>query len=211
MSDRNLTTAAFSHCDAVPYFEGLFSQTADPWGFRTRWYEARKRAMTLAILPEQRYTSGFEPGCANGELSFALAARCDNLLVSDGATGAVAAARLRLAPLRHVRVLHAWLPQQWPDGLFDLIVLSELAYYFDAATLTAVVGKVRASLRPGGTVLACHWRRPIAGCVHAGDAVHRLLDTQLKLQPLSSTVEADFRLDVWRNDGDSVAQREGLA
>ncbi len=32
--------------------------------------ERRKRALTLAVLTRPRYAAIFEPGCANGELSF---------------------------------------------------------------------------------------------------------------------------------------------
>ena len=71
------------------YFDGLFAASPDPWGFESRWYEHRKRALTLACLPSLRYRYGYEPGCANGELSAALADRCDRLLVSDGAEKAV--------------------------------------------------------------------------------------------------------------------------
>lgn len=206
-----MTDTAFSPGNAQSYFDSLFSQADDPWGFRTRWYEERKRALTLASLPAARYTSAFEPGCATGELSFDLASRCDNLLVSDGALRAVSEARSRLAPLRHVRVLHAWLPQQWPEGKFDLVVVSELAYYFDSDTLDAFIEHLAASLRPGGTVLACHWRRPIDGCVLSGDAVHQRLDDGLALSHIGTTIDADFRLDIWQDEPRSIAQREDLA
>ena len=29
------------------HFEALFASNDDPWGFRTRWYEARKRSLTI--------------------------------------------------------------------------------------------------------------------------------------------------------------------
>ncbi len=113
------------------HFETLFQHSDDPWKFRTRWYEARKRAVTLACLPAQRFVHGYEPGCANGELSAALAARCERLLVSDGSSHAVALARTRLAALPHVQVIEAWLPQAWPQEHFDLIVISELGYFLE--------------------------------------------------------------------------------
>ena len=193
------------------HFEALFASNDDPWGFRTRWYEARKRSLTLACLPQQRYATGFEPGCANGELSAALAARCDHLLVCDGAAGAVEAARTRLRAALQVEVTQAWVPQQWPDRTFDLIVLSEFAYYLDVDAFDALVTKVLASLRPGGTVLACHWRRRIAGCLIDGDGVHALLRERLPLANLVQVVDADFNLDVWCADPAGVAEDEGLA
>ena len=193
------------------HFEALFTSSNDPWGFRTRWYEARKRSLTLACLPHQRYASGFEPGCANGELSAVLAERCDHLLVCDGAAGAVEIARKRLRAALHVEVTQAWVPQQWPDRRFDLIVLSEFAYYLNADALKALIVKVLASLRPSGTVLACHWRRPIAGCLIDGDGVHALLRERLPMANLVQVIDVDFNLDVWCADPAGVAEDEGLA
>ncbi len=192
------------------YFETLFAKTDDPWRFRTLWYEARKRALTLASLPVQRYARGYEPGCANGELSAALAERCDHLLISDGNATAVAAARQRVAALPQVEVRQAWVPDAWPDDHFDLIVISELGYFLEEDALCRLAARTLTSLRPGGTVLACHWRRPIEGCTLVGDAVHRVLERELALPCLSQLVEEDFRIDVWCRDGRSVGTREGL-
>jgi hypothetical protein len=83
--------------DPRQHFDDLFAASEDPWGYEYRWYEARKRALTLACLPKARYASGYEPGCANGALSTELATRCDRLLISDGAAEAVALAERRVA------------------------------------------------------------------------------------------------------------------
>lgn len=191
-------------------FDALFRDSDDPWRFRTRWYEARKRALTLACLPAARYAHGFEPGCANGELSAALAPRCDRLLVSDVSQRAVDLAQTRVEAFAHVQVVQAQLPRDWPVDTFDLIVISELGYFVDAHRLDALADRTRATLRVGGTVLACHWRRPIEGCALDGDAVHARLSQRLGLNVLTELKEADFVLHVWSDDARSVAQREGF-
>lgn len=197
------------------HFDDLFKQNADPWQFKSRWYEMRKRAITLACLPQLRYDSGYEPGCANGELSSALATRCNQLTVSDGSALAVSMATARLASFDNVSVMQAWVPQEWPFETFDLIVISEFGFYLDAQDLDALADRVVAAIRPGGTVLACHWRRPISGCQFNGDEVHqRLLGRMLESSPLASLCqlrEPDVLLDVWSSDTRSVAQREGFA
>ena len=197
--------------DPRRHFDGLFACSDDPWHFKTRWYEARKRALTLACLPRARYASAYEPGCANGELSAALAERCDRLLASDGAAAAVALAQRRVADLPHVTVVQAWLPDAWPDARFDLIVVSELAYYLDAGALEGLASKARTSLQTGGDIVACHWRHPIAGCRLGGDEVHAALSLALGLPRVWSLVDPDFRLEVWSADERSVGQRETLA
>ena len=161
-----------------------------------------------SCLPSARYASGYEPGCANGELSAALAQRCDRLVISDGSTEAVTAARERTRQLANVEVRQAWLPGQWPVERFDLIVISEWAYYLGADDIDTLALKIEASMESGGTLLACHWRRPIAGCVLDGDAVNRRLGNQLGWPRLLSLHDIDFRLDVWSSDPRSVAQRE---
>ena len=193
------------------YFDEMFARSDDPWAFKSRWYEARKRALTLACLPASRFASGYEPGCANGELSAALATRCDRLLVSDGSAAAVELARSRTVLLENVEVRQAWVPAEWPEARFDLIVISELGYFFDATALQTLATKARASLLPGGTVLACHWRRGSDDCELNGDEVHRRLGARLALPSLSCVMEADFRIDVWCDDARSVAEREGFA
>lgn len=193
------------------YFEALFEGDADPWQLKFRWYESRKRALSLACLPQLRYQRAYEPGCANGELSAALATRCDYLLVTDGSQRAVNLATVRLAGLANVEVKQAWVPLQWPLQTFDLIVLSEFGFYLEPDDLDSLAHKAMASLRPGGTVLACHWRRPIEGCTLTGDEVHQRLAKILDLPHVSHLLEIDMRLDVRCRDTRSVAQHEGFA
>lgn len=193
------------------YFDALFEGNPDPWQFKSRWYETRKRALTLACLPQLRYASAYEPGCANGELSAALAPRCDRLLVTDGAPRAVAMASARLADFSNVQVRQAWVPSKWPAETFDLIVLSEFGFYLGQKDLDILAEKALRSLRPGGTVLACHWRRPIEGCEFNGDEVHHILSKALDLTQVCQVVDPDMLMDVWCSDARSVAQHEGFA
>ncbi|MEJ5056626.1 MULTISPECIES: class I SAM-dependent DNA methyltransferase [unclassified Pseudomonas] len=181
------------------YFEQLFSASDDPWSFRTRWYEKRKRELTLASLPRQRYQRVFEPGCANGELSAGLAERCDSLLCQDLNEKAVKLARSRLSQYHHVRVEQARLPQDWPDGEFDLIVLSEVGYFLDPDEWAKVIENSLRSLSPDGGVLACHWLHPIEveGCSQDGREVHRALAQGLGLHRLICHEETDFLLEYW--------------
>ncbi len=195
---------------ATPYFDQLFADNDDPWAFRQRWYERRKRALTLAMLTRPRYASIFEPGCANGELSAELAPRCERLLCCDTASAAVALARGRLLGFAHAQVQQSRLPEQWPQGQFELIVLSELCYYLDADDLGALIDRALTSLAPNGQVLACHWRPPIDGCPQTAEQVHALLHERLAMPLAARHHEHDFLLDLWSRDATSVATLEGL-
>lgn len=192
------------------YFEQLFEGNDDPWAFKQRWYEQRKRDLTLAALPRRHYASIFEPGCANGELSAALASRCDRLLCCDTSSSAVDLARQRLRWVKHAEVVQARLPQAWPEGTFDLIVLSELGYYLSGDDLRALIERALNALSADGELIAVHWRPSIADCPLSAEQVHGQLHEQLHMTRLVSHHETDFLLDLWSRDAHSVAQREGL-
>lgn len=196
----------------IAYFEDLYAADPDPWSFETRWYDARKHALTVEALPRPRYRSAFEPGCSTGRLTARLAGRCDRLLAVDAVPAAVASAARRLAGEQHVTVRAARLPQEWPGDAFDLVVLSEIGYYFADRELRTVIERIVATLEPGGDLVAVHWRWPVAEHVRSGDDVHAALAGATGLTRTARHEEADFLLEVFtRGDGRSVAQRAGLA
>jgi SAM-dependent methyltransferase len=202
------------------YFDAMYAKSADPWGFADRWYERRKYAVTLACLPQERYERGYEPGCSIGLMSLALADRCDRLLASDGAQAAVDQARVRLEGHPGVTVERRRLPEQWPDGEYDLVILSELLYYFAGEDLAVVLDRAVPAVRPGGTLVAVHWRHPVSDHPRSGDEVHHALALRAAsagLVQLARHQEDDFLLDVYvrPSEGEapldvSVAARGGL-
>lgn len=188
----------------------FYRKSSDPWGFRTRWYERRKREIVVASLPRQRFESCWELGCSVGELTAALAPRCERLLATDGNATAVTEAGARVQEFPHVRVEQQIHPEQWPGERFDLIVFSELAYNFEAEALRTMTQQLGAALLPAGCLIACHWRYPIEGCALSGDETHRVIAEVLGLPQLVLHREADFVLEVWSADGRSVAQHEEM-
>lgn len=179
------------------YFADLYATDEDPWAFRTRWYERRKRDLVMASLPRQCYQRVFEPACANGELSAALAERCAELLCQDLDPTAVGLASDRLANMPNTSVAQGRLPGDWPGGRFDLIVLSEVGYYLDPTDWLQVIEQSIRSLTYNGGLLACHWRHPIAGCPQDGREVHAMLDRHLPLYRVFRHEEGDFLLEYW--------------
>jgi SAM-dependent methyltransferase len=189
----------------------MYTGAEDPWRFRTRWYERRKRDATLAALPRPRYRRGFEPGCSIGVLTAGLAERCDELVATDLDDRALATARAALAKDDHVRVSRLTVPREWPDGIFDLVVVSELGYYLGPADQDLLLDRVVGSLAPLGTLLVCHWRHRVADYPSSGDAVHRRVLDRPELVRAVAHVEEDFRLDVLTlGPAPSPARREGL-
>jgi LmbE family N-acetylglucosaminyl deacetylase/SAM-dependent methyltransferase len=193
------------------YFDRRYRRSADPWGIGERWYEERKRALTLAMLPRRRYPTAFEPGCGTGRLTAELALRCDQLLATDISTHAVEVAHRFLDDVPNVTLRTMAVPVEWPDSTFELIVLSELGYYLGEDDFDELIRQARNTLRPGGTLIACHWRRPVADHHRTGDQVHEKLAGYSGLSRIGHYLDEDMVLEVLvRGEPESVATAEGL-
>jgi SAM-dependent methyltransferase len=178
-------------------FEARYAADPDPWDFETSVYEQEKYERTLAALGDRHYGRAFEAGCSIGVFTALLAERCDELLAVDIAQAAVDAAGERLAPFAHVRVERRTLPAEWPAGPFDLVVCSELLYYWDRTTLDEALGVITASMAPGGRLVAVHYRPPSSIDPLTGDVVHAILRERLALGHVASEVNDKFRIDVF--------------
>ncbi|WDZ97382.1 class I SAM-dependent methyltransferase [Herbaspirillum sp. WKF16] len=185
------------------HFDSLYAHRADPWDTAASWYERRKRAIIAAILPQQRFAHIYEPGCGSGEMTLALASRCERLHASDFSDPAVRITRDKTSHLPHVDVRQESLPGQWPAlsaaaPPFDLIVLAELCYYLDPPQLTELTALAVAGLAPGGHMLACHWKKEFDDRLQPTDAMHRLIDANGRLRHTARYEDDDFLLDLWR-------------
>lgn len=183
------------------YFEEQYATDPDPWGFDSKWYEKRKFALTIAALPNPRYERAFEPGCANGALTLRLLERCDEIVASDILPAVVERARQRVlnagtSPSAKIDVQQLAIPDEWPLGNFDLVVLSEVLYYLTPDGFETAMEKLAASLRANGNVIAVHWRGETNYPLR-GDDVHDQLSRQTFLRTLSSYEEESFRLSVF--------------
>jgi len=154
----------------------------------------------MAMLTAPRYGRAFEPGCSVGELTARLAFRVDALLAMDCSPTAVQMARSRCRGLDHVSIVVGELPGEWPADTFELIVLSEIGYYFDRAGLREILTRSAGALAPGGTLLALHWRGRSEDHVLPGDEVHamaRAVAAKHALRRAGEYWEDAFRADVW--------------
>lgn len=194
---------------APDYFDQCYRHD-DPFGYRSLWYERRKRDILLSCLDRPRYAEAWEPGCSNGELTVLLAERCERLLATDVSARAVQIASRRNAANQGVQVRRAEHPGDWPGQRFDLIVFSELGYYLDAATLGQTAQRLAGSLADGGLLLACHWLAPFAEAPTSAHEVHQRLAAALDRPCTLHYTDGDFLLQGWSDAPLSVAQREGL-
>lgn len=187
------------HVSTVPpdYFADLYASNPDPWGFETSAYETEKYDATLASLKRETYPAALEVGCSIGVLTQKLAERCADLLSIDVASSAIETAQARCAGLPQVRFAKSVVPGEWPAGRFDLIMLSEVLYFFTREDLATLVARMRESLNPGGEVVMVHWlgetHYPLSGDV-AVEAVIALSEGWLDV--VHQTRAPLYRLDV---------------
>jgi SAM-dependent methyltransferase len=191
-----MNPAARSACTPEA-FERRYRGRWDPWHFRTSAYERGRYEATLRSLPGNRYAFAYEPGCSIGELTALLAPRCEQLLATDVSPTAVERARKRCAVFPHVRIECRDVRDTALAAPPDLIVLSEIGYYFDALELEALAAGLGAALRLGGTLLAVHWLGKSPDHMLHGDEVHDVLLRALPLQHELGERHSGFRVDRW--------------
>lgn len=150
--------------------DDLHRRDREPWGADTRWYERRKRRLVLAMLPRPHFEQVLEIGCSTGVLTEQLAGIAGRVVAIDSSPAAIAAARRRVPT--NVELATGQVPNDWPAGSYNLVVLSEVAYFLSPAALDRTIARVKACLAPGGVVLLSHWRHPIDGWPLDASAVH---------------------------------------
>ena len=179
-------------------FERQYQAAADPWQYESSPYERAKYAATLAALPRPRYRAALEIGCSIGVLTAQLAPRCDRLLAIDFAETALARARQRLAAMPTVAFRRMAFPAEHPTARFDLIVLSEVGYYWSWDDLRLAKERIIGGLTGGGHLLLVHWTPPIDDAPLDGDEVHEefLHRSDNRLDHLAGERAETYRLDL---------------
>jgi len=186
------------------FFEAMYRQADDPWNFAGSAYETRRYDTTMASLAGRRYGRTFEPGCSVGVLTARLAGIADEVVACDLSETAVQRARERCAGLGNVSIVCGGLEDVAARGGWDLVVLSEIGYYFSASRWAQVSGWIVERMPQGATLLAVHWLGFSTDHLMGGDDVHAILraDARLALEHEERCVGAkgqeSFRLDRFR-------------
>ena len=181
------------------YFDELYARSRDPWGFETSEYERNKYERTLSVLAQRRYRRALEVGCSIGVFTAMLAPLCDELLAVDVSEAAVTVARQRLAGSPNVRLELRSMPEETPQGPFDLVIASEVMYYWPEDVMLSALRRFEEVLAPGGSLLAVHWRKETKTYPLQGDEVHDLLLGHTRLANTTTIVEPEYRLDLFED------------
>ena len=177
-------------------FESRYQTEGDPWEYQTSAYERAKYDATLRACGPGPYQRALELGSSIGVLSARLAQRCRQLVTIDGAPTAVAAARTRMAGIDNVEIILGQIPEDVPDGPYDLVVASEILYYLPEDAFAATLSRIRSEMSFAGRLVAVHWRAPGAERPFTAAEVHDYLRGSDWLSPLERADTVDYLLDV---------------
>ena len=178
------------------YFDDVYAAKDDPWDFATSEYEAGKYRETLATLPRERYQNALEIGCSIGVQTAMLAERCDHLLGVDISERALEQARRRCAGFPNVRLERFAIPGEFPEGSFDLIVLSEVGYYFSLPDLERVAGRITGRATEDCHLLLVHFLPTVEDYPLTGDQVHGFFTKRTPWQSLTAVRRERYRIDL---------------
>ena len=128
------------------------------------------------------------------------AAKFDGMKGPDDAKArALEQARERCLDLPRVRFARMSVPAEFPAEAFDLILVSEVGYYWGWDDLATAQGLIVEHLEPGGHLLLVHWTPYVEDYPLTGDEVHlSFLGVQDQpLRHLFGRQEPCYRLDLF--------------
>jgi cyclopropane fatty-acyl-phospholipid synthase-like methyltransferase len=179
----------------VPDFDALYEADPDPFHVRSSFYEQRKLGLALDCLTKPTYAAAWDPACGIGEMAARLAPRAERVLASDASPQAVHLTRRRCSSCSNVEVRQLKQPQPPPDVAdpFDLIVVSEFAFYLSDQSRQDTLEVLHAAAADRAELLAVHWRHhPQEGYI-SGEQVQEEVVGHLEPRGWRHVVQHDDR------------------
>jgi len=140
------------------HFEELYRKKPDPWNYEHYDFEKEKYQKTLKAIPDDVHTV-WEVGSSEGVFTQILLEKGKNVLGVDISETALQRARKRVKQCNDtIRLQKLDITREDVDGIFDLILASEILYYLGGKNvLLPLEEKFYRHLRPGGYLLLCHF------------------------------------------------------
>ena len=199
VTPRSSSTPAYDHA----YFEQLYAHHADPWSVLTSNYEREKFKATVHALTKPVYEHALEVGCSIGGLTKYLAPRCKALTAIDTSDIAIRRARERCQQ-PHVRFVQGHLPDVDVAGPFDLIVLSEVLYYFTVPALIRLGERLTRAASPGAELVVVHWTGKTDYPL-SGDRAMDLFQSMLHATVRRRILRSHYRLEIWTLERENMS------
>ena len=179
----------------VPDFDALYEADPDPFHVRSSFYEQRKLGLVLDCLTKPFYAAAWDPACGIGELAARLAPRAERVLASDASPQAVHLTRRRCSSSNNVEVKQLIQPQRPPceTDTFDLIVVSEFAFYLTDQVRLATLEVLHAVAAEKAELVAVHWRHHPQEAYVSGEQVQEEVVAGLEPRGWRHVVQHDDR------------------
>jgi hypothetical protein len=186
-----------SKSNTSQFFDAMYLKNHDPWEFATSPYEQLRYATIFNALSHQRYKNIFEPGCSIGILTQMLSKISDSVQAFDISEQACLRAKKSCIHLNNVIINCESLQTAIPRENTNLIIFSEIGYYFTAADLDKVIKKIISACSSPLTILASHWLGKSDDHLLNGDEVNQVIGSNEKFVIEYEERNDGFRLDRW--------------
>ena len=179
------------------FFEQKYRASEDPWNFGSSSYELSRYDAIIKAIGDKRYKHAFEPGCSVGVLTKQLAGRCDRVDAIDISPTAVDKAIRHCSEYANAYITCDSLVHRNDRVAYDLLIFSEIGYYFEEHTLRAVLRRLISQLTPSALLVGCHWLGTSPDHILSGRKVHEIIAESSELIHLHAEIHPGFRLDSW--------------
>ncbi len=182
-------------------FNARFRDDPDPWGTFSKRDEANKRSAILKTLGAGRAGRLLELASGNGSNSAALCTKCLRLLACEGTASGVMLTRQALIHSAcnrdRVRALQLVLPNRFPGGMYDGVVIAELLYYLNGRDMAALARETGARVRRGGRLVLAHHLARFADARQSGNGIHEqfLKDTGARWKKRATMCTRHWHVD----------------
>lgn len=142
-------------------FRPVYEETAqDAWNYTRNAFEEDRFGMIVDTLSAIHAAKALEVGCAEGHLTRRLAGSVEDLLACDIMPEAIERARANCDDLDNIRFLAMDVRTHWPEEMFDLVVYSDVLYFFSKREVRRVIRDSAQHVRERGHLLfANEWHR----------------------------------------------------
>ncbi len=130
---------------------------ADPYEVTTHADERDKyKKIVEALGVKEKFENILEIGCGEGHLTQMIAHKGDRVLAVDISDFAINRAKKNVAGFEHVEAKRIDIITADMGETFDLLLCSEVLFYFEPEQLSGVVEKIKGLIRPGGYAALIH-------------------------------------------------------
>jgi predicted TPR repeat methyltransferase len=177
-------------------FDRIYARAPDPWDFEGSPYERAKYDATLAAMGARAFDHALEVGCSIGVLTHRLGELAARVLALDGAQAALDQAAARCRDMPWIAFRRAMVPAEFPEGMFDLILFSEVLYFLDAGDVSRTALLAQQHLAPGGLIVLVNWTGE-TDTPTTGDQAATLFQAAAQHLHVKATARSEtYRLDI---------------